>query len=165
MALAFFMVVNLSVIILFIKGLHKNLHILEIALYWFSTTILVQNYTAPFVMNLHYLDIPDVLHLELAHLLNRTVLYPFLCIIFLNRLIVLHSLSAKVSLLMGCTALLGGVEWLEDWLKICIHVHWRLWWTFGCWFIILLASIGFMRFFRKQLIKELPPNELYDELE
>ncbi|WP_248927661.1 hypothetical protein [Paenibacillus hamazuiensis] len=165
MVLAFFILANATVISLFVKFTKKNLHILEIAMYWFSITILVQNYTAPFVMNLKYLVIQDILSLELSHLINRTVLYPYLCIIFLNRYVILKTAGAKLVLLAFFVFLLSGMEWLEDWLGICVHVHWKVWWTFFCWSIILLISVGVMKFFRKHLKKGLYTDELYNELE
>jgi hypothetical protein len=96
MVFVFYVVLNLVILKYFIKFQKKNIHVLEILVYWLMATILFQNYTAFFSMNIKYFIIPDVFSLEMSHLLNRTILYPVITIIFLNRFLLLQSIKKKI---------------------------------------------------------------------
>jgi hypothetical protein len=142
-----------------------NLHALEVLTYYLLSTMLVQNYSALLFMNLKYAYIPSVLGLQLADLVNRTVFYPFLIVLFLNQSIAVTTASKKIGMIAGYTILLTGMEWLDDGLGVHKHTHWKLWWSLCVWLTILLLTSAFMKFFRSRLKKENYERELYDGLE
>jgi hypothetical protein len=152
MTLLFYLVLNLVALILYIRK-NKNLHILEIMVYWMFGSYLFQNFSALCYMNFKTLIVPNVLSLEIAHFLNRINLFPLLMVIFLDFFIMIKQLIKKILLFIGFLFLFLALEWLADFLKILIHVHWRVWWSFSYWILILLVLIGIMKIFRKILYK------------
>lgn len=104
-------------------------------------------------MNFKTLFIPDKLSYEFSHFLNRTVIYPVLMVTFLHFSLILRGPMKKILLIICFISILAGVEWLEHFSGVLIHVHWQLWWSFAFWLISLLVLIGFMKFFRKILYK------------
>lgn len=152
MTLLFYLMLNLGVLIFFIIK-KKNLHILEIMVYWLFGSYLFQNFSALCYMNFKTLIVPDVLILELAHFLNRMILFPLLMVIFLDFFIVMKSFLKKVLVYIGFIFLFLALEWLANFLEVLKHVHWRVWWSFSLWPLILLVLIGFMKIFRKVLYK------------
>jgi hypothetical protein len=152
MILLFYIVLNLIVLFLFIKK-KKDLHILEILLYWMVASYLFQNLSALCYMNFKTLLIPDKLELELAHFLNRTVLFPIIMITFLHYYLTLWGRLKKGLLLIIFMFLLVGLEWFADLSGIITHVDWKLWWSFAFWLTALLVLISFMNTFRQILYK------------
>jgi hypothetical protein len=135
-------------------------------IYWAISSMLFQNYSALFYMNFKHLIISDNLSLAMAHFINRIVLYPVFTIMFLNYYITLPFVGKKLVFFLSYIALLNGLEWLAEWLRVLKHIHWKLWWSFSFWLVFLLISIGFMKFFRMKLQKEVKNTlELYDRLE
>lgn len=131
----------------------KNLHALEILSYWLVSTILFQNYSAWFFMNFQFAVIPNVPSLEMVNFINRTVLYPILGVTFLNQYVILSSTGKRLRIIFGYMALLNGMEWLEDRLGVYKHTYWKFWWSLTFWLAFLLILIGFMKIFRKKLLK------------
>jgi hypothetical protein len=153
MILLFYLMLNLIVLFLFIKKKKKNLHILEILVYWMVASYLFQNFSALCYMNFKTLIIPNELSFEFAHFLNRIILFPMLMVTFLHYFLTLWSQLKKVLLLITFILLFVGLEWLSDFLGVIKHVHWQLWWSFSFWLTALLVLISFMKFFRKILYK------------
>ena len=160
MVLTFYILLNIAVLLFFFRYQKRNIHVLEVITYWLVATILFQNYTALFYMNFKYFLIPDILSLELANLMNRTILFPLLAILFLNRYIVLTTIKEKTLWLVCYTVILSSMEGLGDRLGILIHTHWKIGWSFSFWLFFLLALMGFMSYFRKKLNHGVPANEL-----
>lgn len=156
MILTFFVILNVVVLFLFFKWQKINIHRLEVLIIWLISTMFFQNYSAFFNMNYKYFKIPEVLSLELAHLLNRTILIPVITIIFLNRFIILRHLRNKIALFFCTMLLLAGIEGLADFTGVLIHTNWKIWWSLLFWVIYLLILILCMSLFRKQLLKEVP---------
>lgn len=152
MVLFFYILLNVIVIFLFIKK-KKNLHPLEILVYWLISSYLFQNFSALCYMNFKTIYIPDILSLELAHFINRIILYPILLVTFLHYFLILSSLLKKILLIIGSVFVFVGLEWLADTLGVINHVHWRIWWSFAFWMGGLLLLISFMKLFRKLLFK------------
>jgi hypothetical protein len=152
MILFFYVVVNVIAIYLFIRH-KKQLHILEILVYWMVASYLFQNFSALCYMNFKTIVIPDKISYELTHFLNRIVLYPLLMVTFLNLFLILNTLLKKLLLIIFFILLLAGLEWLADFFRVINHVHWRIWWSFSFWLAGLVVLIGFMKFFRKILYK------------
>jgi hypothetical protein len=150
MVLFLAILLNLLVVLFFLKFKKKNIHKLEIVTYWMVSSILFQNYSAFNYMNLKYFVIPNILSLEMAHVMNRLVLFPVLIVMFLNHYVVLSSFKSKFLLVISYIVILTGLEWLADWAGILNHINWKLWWSIVIWICILLISIGFMKFFRKK---------------
>jgi hypothetical protein len=152
MILLSYFVLNLLVVLLFIKK-KKNLHILEILIYWMVASYLFQNLSALCYMNFKTLLIPEKLELELAHFLNRTILFPILMVTFLHYYLTFWSRLKRGLLLLTFMFLLVGLEWLADLLGVISHVNWRIWWSFSFWMTTLLVLVSFLNFFRKILYK------------
>ncbi|MEW9699801.1 hypothetical protein [Paenibacillus sp. SI8] len=157
MIFTFYILLNSAVVLFLWKYKKKNIHILEVLVYWLFAGILYQNYSALLYMNFKLIIIPDTLSLEMAHFINRTVLYPVFTILFLNHFIRLQSAGKKIALILSYVVLFNGLEGLADWLGVLMHTKWKLWWSFSFWIIYLLLSIGFMKFFRMKLKEELQP--------
>lgn len=152
MILLFYIVLNVIVIVLFTKK-KKNLHSLEILVYWCVSTYLFQNFSAVCYMNFKTIYIPDKLTLELSHFVNRIILYPILMVTFLHYFLLLSSLLKKLLLIICSIFLLAGLEWFADYLGVVNHINWPIWWSFAYWLTSLLFLIGFMKLFRKILYK------------
>ncbi|MDQ0198735.1 hypothetical protein J2S10_001893 [Neobacillus ginsengisoli] len=153
MVLFFYATLNIIALFLFIKYKKRGFHILEIFVYWMVGSYLFQNFSAICYMNYKTLIIPDKFSIELAHFLNRIVLFPLLMVTFLHFFLIISTLSKKLLLIIGFILLLVGMEWLANLLGVLIHVHWVIWWSFAFWLVALLFLIVFMRFFRKFLFK------------
>lgn len=153
MILLFYIVLNGIVIYLFQKK--KNvLNSLEVIVYWMVAAYVYQNFSALCFMNFKTLEIPNNLEHELAHFLNRTVLFPILLVTFLHFYLQCNTFRKKLSLMAGSILLFVGLEWFADFMGVIKHVDWKLWWSFAYWFSALVFLIGFMNFFRKILYKK-----------
>lgn len=154
MVLIFYLVVNAGLVLSFWKLQRKRLHVLEQFLYGCLSSLVVQNYSAIQSMNYKSSIVPDVLSLEMAHLLNRTVLYPVITLLFLNRYAAGKSTGTKLVLLIGYTSWFTGMEWLSNRLGVFIHVYWKVAWSAAFWLLYLLLFMGIMKGFRKWLDAE-----------
>lgn len=152
MVLIFYALINLIGVFSFVK-LKKNLHILEILVYWMASSYLFQNFSAICVMNFKTLVIPDQLSYELTDVLNRIVLFPLLMVIFLNYFQSLNSYLTKLLISFGYILLLTGLEWSSHLLGVLLHLHWKFWWSLGFWMIALWLLVWFMKLFRKLLYR------------
>lgn len=151
----FYIVFNLVAVVAFFKFQRKSLHPLEIFVYWLVATILFQNYTAFFYLNVKVFVIPEVMSLEMSHLINRTVLYPVVTLLFLNQYVQLKTFLMKVVLVGLYWLLFLGLQWLADELGILIHTSdWKLWWSLAFWLLYVLIHIGVLRVVRKKWMKE-----------
>lgn len=84
MAFVIFLLVDVGIAVVFFKIGRKQLHPVEILLYWCLSSILFQNYSAIQTMNIKSSIVPDAYGPKFAHLLNRTVLYPVISLLSLN---------------------------------------------------------------------------------
>lgn len=155
MILLFFTLLNVCVVFYFFYFQKKNLHSLEVFMYWLISTILFQNYSALFHMNIGRFKIPDIPPVEFSHLLNRLVLVPVVTLIFLNIFISLNRIL-KVFICLVFFMIFCGVEGLEHALGILIHTNWNISWSIGFWILYILLNVLFMKFFRKKLLNEVP---------
>jgi hypothetical protein len=146
----------LAAVLLFFKYGRQNLHTLEVFTYWLIGALLAQNYSAFTNLNFKLFEVPDILSLEMTHFLNRIVLVPVVFVWFLNSYVTGSSFIKKLVLVSSTVCVLVGLEWLEDGLGVLIHNNWRLWWSFAAWSTSTLLTIGFMKIFRKKLIREVP---------
>lgn len=152
MILFFYGVLNVISLFLFSKK-KKKLHTLEVIVYWTVSSYLYQNFSALCYMNFKTLIIPDILSYELAHFLNRIILFPIVMVTFLDYFLILSTHLKRLLLIISFIFLLSGLEWLADFLGVLIHVDWRIWWSFSFWLLTLLGLIAFMKLFRKILFK------------
>lgn len=157
MVFIFYVLVNVFLTLYFFWFQKKNIFPLEIFASWIVSSIVFQNYSALFYMNMNYFYIPDVLSLELAHLLNRTVLIPVITLIFLNQNVKLDSLKKKIVSLIVIELFLALSEWSEHAAGILVHRDWKMEWSFAFWMLYIAVSILFLKYFRKKLIKEVHP--------
>ncbi len=149
-------IVNLAALIVFFRFERNSLHVLEILTYWLAATVLFQNYSAFFTMNINYMVVPERLSLELAHLLNRIVLYPVFALIYLNRYATAAGSSDRSLWTLGAILFFAGLEWLADWTGVLRHMpEWQLWWSFAWWCLFTLVLLAVYHAFRTQLTKEL----------
>jgi hypothetical protein len=151
----YFFLLNIIGVFLFIRT-KKTLHILEIFVYWLAASYLFQNLSAFCYMNLKTLIIPEKLSFELSHFLNRTVIYPIIMVTFLHYFLILKNFTRKLLLFLFTISFLAGMEYLEHFSGVLVHVHWKLWWSFTFWLAALLVLIGFMKVFRRMLYKGEP---------
>lgn len=157
MIFLFYLLANASVTVFFFKFQKKNLHAIEIFISWVVSTIIFQNYVALFYMNFDFFYIPEILSLELAHLLNRTVLIPVITLLFLNHYILLNSLKKKLASFIIIVLFCTGLEWLDHVTGVVIHRDWKIWWSFSFWIFDFFICLLFLRFFRKKLTKAVQP--------
>lgn len=148
--MVFFVALNLIAVFIFTK-MKKELHILEIIVYWMVGSYVFQNFSAICYMNFKTLLIPERLSYEFTHVLNRLVLFPLLMVAFLHFFLVVHTRLKKLLLAISFLFLFVGLEWFADFLGIIDHVQWRMWWSFSFWTAALLLLIGCMKRFRKIL--------------
>ncbi|WML48700.1 hypothetical protein RCG23_00680 [Neobacillus sp. PS3-34] len=153
MILFFYIMLNVIGIFLFQK-IKKQLHILEIIVYWLVASYFFQNFSALCYMNFKTIQIPEKLSYEFSHFLNRILLYPMIMVSFLNFILILNTLLKKLLLIIIYVCALTGLEWLSDSLGVINHVHWQMWWSFSLWFVFLLVLIVIMKFFRIVLFKK-----------
>ncbi len=154
MVFTFFALLNILAIVLIFKFQRKNIHPIEIVTCWLVSTILFQNYSAFFVMNMKYFKVPEILSLELTHLLNRTVLIPVITLIFINYYITKSKFRQKIIIFVSFVLFLGGIEFMEHFLGVLLHHNWKVLWSIAFWVIYLQLVNIFMKYFRKRLIKE-----------
>jgi hypothetical protein len=153
MVLIFYSALNVLVLFLFIRYGRKNLHILEVLVYWMVGSYLFQNYTALCYMNFKTIIIPENLGLEFSHVINRIVLVPVLLVTFLNFYLYLSTNYKKLLLMLFFIFILSGLEGLAHYFHVLIHVHWKIWWSFTVWTAIHLFLVGFSKVFRRILFK------------
>jgi len=131
----------------------RNLHPIEIFVNGLIASLLVQNYSALFYMNFKKFDIPDSIGLELAHLMNRTVLYPGIILLFLNACIKGVPGWRWLGYILVFVLILSFVEGLEHLLGIVVHTDWKAWWSLLIWLAILLLNYVFALFFRSMMVR------------
>lgn len=153
MVLIYYAALNVIALFLFFKYGRKNLHILEVMVYWMVSTYLFQNFSALCYMNFKTIIIPEKLSIEFSHVLNRIVLYPIVMVTFLNFYLFSVTFVKKFLLILFFVLLLAGLEGMSDYLGVIIHVHWRIWWSFCLWISGLLFLIGMAKLFRRVLFK------------
>lgn len=153
MVFFFYLILNLITIIHFSR-IKKKLHSLEIILYWMLSSYLYQNFSAICYMNFKTIIIPNNFSLEMAHFINRIILFPSLMVLFLHFFHSVKSSYRKALVFGSFIFLFVGLEWLADLLRVLIHVQWKLWWSFLFWIVVLIILIGFKKFFRSMLFKK-----------
>ncbi|KIL38660.1 hypothetical protein SD70_25165 [Gordoniibacillus kamchatkensis] len=151
MVFIFFLLVNAGFAFAFFSIRKKRLLPIEIFLYWCLSAIFVQNYSAIQTMNFKSSINPNEPGPEFAHLLNRTVLYPVLGMLFLNSYCALKSGRMKLVCILSFAALTTGIEWLSSVLGVFVHVWLKLWWSAAFWLIHNLLLVGIMKMFRRKL--------------
>lgn len=154
MILFFYLLLNVLIALIFFKFQKKNIFALEIFGLWIVTTIIYQNYSAFFIMNLKYFLIPDDFNIEMAHFINRCILIPIITITLLNRYIVLKTFWRKTTSILMMILILSAIEWLAHVTGILIHENWKIWWSLSFWILYIFITILFMKYFRKKLAKE-----------
>lgn len=151
-----YIVMNAFVMLIYFRNANRRLHPLETVMSWIIASMVFQNYTALFYMNFELIMIPEKLSLELAHLLNRLVLYPVCLLLYLNRYASLPSLLGKSAWTAASVLFFTGFEWLAHWQHVLIHVpEWKLWWSLAFWTLFVLVNLLVHKLFRHRLNKEL----------
>jgi hypothetical protein len=146
----FFLIVNVGLVYVFFKIQRKQLVPLEILLYWCLSSTLVQVYSAIQTMNFKSSMIPDQLSPEFAHLLNRTVLFPILALLFLHTYNASKGAGTKLVCLVGFSMLIYGFEYLSSVLGVFVHITLKEWWSAAFSLLLNLILVGIMRIFRKK---------------
>jgi len=131
----------------------KHLHSLEIFFYWCAASLLIQNRSAIFTMNLKTVVIPQSATYEFSHMLIRLVLYPLVTLSCLNEWAATESKTKKTWAIIKYSALLLGLEWISDWLGVFKHMNPYLLGSgvFGLGYFILMTVI--MMIFRRKFYK------------
>lgn len=145
-------VLSAVLLYLFAKYRNKHLHALEIFAVWCAGSLIIQNYSALQTMNFRSSVIPDILSLELANLLNRTVLYPVAILLFLDWHSAAGSLGKKSWITLLAAAVLTGLEWLSGRLGVFVHVTWPLWGTAVFWLLLCLVAEAILKLMRMKLL-------------
>ncbi len=151
MVLVFYFFVNIGFTFSFFKFQKRHIHVLEVFTYWCLSSLLVQNYSAIQTMNYKTSIVPNVVSLGVVHLLNRTVLYPVITLLFLNQYSAATKNWKKAMFIIFYVAFLTGMESLSDFLGVFVHVSWTVWLAGTFWLLYLLILIGFMKYFRRKL--------------
>ncbi len=159
MIFIFYLVVNAGLANVFFKIRGKQLLPLEILFYWCISSILVQNYSALQIMNFKSSMIPDRLGPEFAHLLNRTVLYPVLALLFLHTYNASKGARTKLVCIVGFSMLMYGFEYLSNHLGVFVHITLKEWWSATFYLLHNLILIGIMSVFRKSFSSEVPNSQ------
>lgn len=151
MIITFYIILNLVIILAFFLIVKKHLKNLEILVHWFVGSILFQNFSAVNYMNYKKLIIPEDFSIELTHFFNRMILIPLLFVWFLNQYIALTSKVKKLTLSLFFLLIFLGIEWLAEELGVLEHKDWKIWWSVAFWTSAQIASVFFMKYFRKKL--------------
>lgn len=151
MVFVVFLLINAGVSFVFFKFYKRHLSPIEILLYWCISSLLVQNYSAIQTMNLRSSFVPDELGPGLAHLLNRTVLYPILSLIWLNQYCASQSARAKWIGILGYVTFMTGLEWLAGMMNVFVHRWWNISWSAAFWLLHFFLLIAIMKVIRHKL--------------
>lgn len=153
MVLLIYFLANLAILLYFLKFQRENLFPLEIFTYWIVSTIVFQNYSAFFYMNIKHFIIHENLSIEMTHLINRIVLIPVITLIFLNNYVNLTTIKKKIAFIFLIIIIFGCIEMLSHITGVLIHKNWNFWWSLIFWFIYILIAILLLKYFRIKMAK------------
>ncbi len=145
--------VTLFVFVYFMKYQKKHLHSLEIFFFWCLASMMIQNRSAIFTMNMKNVVIPQSIMFEFSHVLIRIVLYPLVTLFCLNEIAAAASKIKKTWVIIKYSALLFGLEWLSDWLGVFKHMKPYLFWSGVFWIGYLMLMMMIMKVFRRIFYK------------
>ncbi|TYP73240.1 hypothetical protein [Paenibacillus methanolicus] len=151
MVFLLYLLINAGVVYGFFRIRSKQLAPLEILFYWCIGSMLVQNYSALQTMNFKSAMVPDQLGPAFAHLLNRTVLYPVLTLLFLHTFKASKGAGTRLICLIGFSLLMYGFEYLSGALGVFVHLTLKEWWAMTYWLLHNLIMVGIMILFRNKL--------------
>ncbi|MCD1260145.1 hypothetical protein B5M42_015125 [Paenibacillus athensensis] len=154
MVVYLYVLLNAALVVVYVKWRSGWLHPLETVVYGFAGTIMFQNYSALLTMNLARVFISSRIELELAHVLNRLVLYPLLGLLFLSLYAAMATPVARLACTAAAVMLLTAAERLEGQAGIFVHMNWPVWYSVLYWCFFTVALVGFRRFFRAQLLRQ-----------
>lgn len=153
MVLILYSLVSLIVFVYFIKYQKKHLHLLEIFFYWCLASLLIQNRSAIFTMNIKNVIIPHSTMFEFSHVLIRLVLYPLVTLFCLNEIAAAASKIKKTWVIIKYSAFLLGLEWISDWLGVFNHMKPYLLWSGVFWIGYLILMMIIMKLFVRKFNK------------
>ncbi|MGG1554606.1 hypothetical protein [Paenibacillus ferrarius] len=152
MVFLLYSLVSLFAYAYFMKFRKKHLHSLEIFFYWCLASVLIQNRSAIYTMNMKTVVIPQLATYEFSHLLIRLVLYPLVTLFCLNEIAAAES-KMKIWAIIKYSAYLLGLEWISDWLGVFKHMKPYLLWSGVYWLGYLILMMIVMRIFRRTFYK------------
>ncbi|MGG1518864.1 hypothetical protein ABE504_25870 [Paenibacillus oryzisoli] len=152
MVFLLYSLVSLFAYVYFMKLRKKHLHSLEIFFYWCLASILIQNRSAIYTMNVKTVVIPHLAMYEFSNVLIRLVLYPLVTLLFLNEIAAAES-KMKIWAIIKYSAFFLGLEWISDWLSVYKHMKPYLLSSGVFWIGYLILMMMVMRMFRGKLYK------------
>jgi hypothetical protein len=148
----FYIILNILVLVIFFKFLKQRIYPLEIFVYWCLGSLIVQNYSAIQTMNYKTSIVLHAISLGSAHLLNRTILYPVITLMFLSTYGATKAVLGKIILILCSVILLTGMELLSNLLGVFVRVTWPIWLSASFWLVYVLIMIVFMKYFQRKLV-------------
>jgi hypothetical protein len=153
MIVLFYMIaINIIVVTFFLLLTEKHLSKIELFVCWLFSSIPVQNFAA-LKINFSLITLSDEKALQWAYSLNRSFLIPFTVVWFVNRYIAAETKKSKLFILSFFTLVLTSIQQLNSIIGL-FEQKYSLWWSVPVWFIILVSSIIFMKFFHRKLKKK-----------
>ncbi len=94
-------------------------------------------------------------HLDyVSFLLYRNILLPAVVLIFLNYYLQQQAGKYKMVLLLFCTLLLAGLDWLNNYFGILMYTRWNLLFSVVVDVVYLLIALGVLKLLLKTNIRE-----------
>lgn len=140
----------LAVLVLFLKR-RPYLAPVEVAAVYLFSTILYMVTTA--VLSITEI-VPELLRTSTEYrlmpyvILNRIMVYPMLLTLFVNWVQGKRSWMVRAALYVAGIGVLTGIEWINDFFDILIHVKWTLFYSLILWAVMLLLPVGFALWFQ-----------------
>ncbi|OZM56388.1 hypothetical protein CIB95_11470 [Lottiidibacillus patelloidae] len=162
MTLFLFILVNIAAIAYLRFVMKRNLHSLEILVYWCISAIVIQNISAILFLKFELIKLSEIASLNWADVINRTVLVPILTITILNYYVTLQSLLKKLVLISIYVTILTGIEWLSEWTNLFFHADsWQLWWSFALNALVIVVTLTSLKVIRHTFYRKDKANGFY----
>lgn len=153
MAISIFLSITIILLISFV-AIKNNLHLFEMIFIWMVMIIIHHNFFTVVAVNMKMYDFAEHPAHYWTLVFNRVFLLPLLIIWYFDRTLPLPALK-KWMWLPVIVAILIGVEYLAEVLKVFEHTRWKRWWSIIEWLAILLAVYLPWIWFRKLLGREM----------
>ncbi|MFC5448293.1 hypothetical protein [Paenibacillus aestuarii] len=145
--------VSVFLFVYFMKYRKKRLHSLEIFFHWCLASLLIQNRSALFMMNMKTVLIPQSAAHACSNLLIRLVLYPLVTLLCLDETAAAESKIKKTWAIIKYSAILLGLEWVSDWVGVFKHTKPYLLGSGVFWIGYLILMTMIMMIFRRKFYK------------
>jgi hypothetical protein len=124
---------------------NKNMNLLEVFIYWFWTSILMEDYMNIIYTNLKLIENYKTLEIFWDTILSHLLLKPIALIWFLHFYIASKSIWIRLLLIVVMTLFLTSSQVIRELSGYIAYRHWPIWWCTLVWMIFVLSTVGLMR--------------------